>query len=63
MGLDAPWHVEFSQTRDGTHVPCNGSAESLPLDHQGSPHQLIFNKCVMTVQWRKIVFEQMVLDN
>ena len=21
MGLVAPWHVEFSQTRDQTHVP------------------------------------------
>ena len=26
-----------SQHRDGTHVPCAGSAESSPLDLQGSP--------------------------
>ena len=24
MGLVAPWHVESSQTRDRTHVPCIG---------------------------------------
>ena len=24
-------------TRDGTRIPCIGSAESQPLDHQGSP--------------------------
>ena len=23
--------------RDQTHAPCNGSVESGPLDHQGSP--------------------------
>ena len=23
-GLGAPWHVESSQTRDQTHVPCTG---------------------------------------
>ena len=26
-----------SQYRDGTHVPCTGSAEFSPLDLQGSP--------------------------
>ena len=26
-----------SPTWDGTHAPCSGSIESLPLDHQGSP--------------------------
>ena len=24
LGLVVPWHVGFSQTRDGTHVPCIG---------------------------------------
>ena len=27
-----------SPTRDGTQAPCIGSAESYPLDHQGSPN-------------------------
>ena len=25
MGFSAPWHVESSQNRDRTHVPCTGS--------------------------------------
>ena len=31
-----------SMTRDGTHAPCIGSAESLPLDFQGrSPREYL----------------------
>ena len=37
MGLAAPWHVESSQTRDRTHVPCIGRQSSYPLCHEGSP--------------------------
>ena len=29
------WDLSFP-TRDRTHAPCSGSAESSPLDHQGS---------------------------
>ena len=36
-GLVAPWHVESSQTRDQTHVPCIGRQISYPRCHQGSP--------------------------
>ena len=31
-------------TRDGTRVPCIRSAESYPLDHQGSPRAVSFRK-------------------
>ena len=31
-----------SPTRDRTRAPCSGSAESWPLDHQGSPHVLFW---------------------
>ena len=33
----APWHVESSQTRDLTHVPCTGQVGSYLLYHMGSP--------------------------
>ena len=37
----ATWHVgSYSLTRDQTHVPCNGSWESSPLGHQGSPFRV-----------------------
>ena len=32
-----------SPTRDQTQAPCIGSAESYPLDHQGSPLNLLIN--------------------
>ena len=35
MGLRAPWHVQSSQTRDRTCVPCVGSG-FLTTDHHGS---------------------------
>ena len=31
-----------SLTRERTWVPCIGSTESQPLDHQGSPHMYVF---------------------
>ena len=39
-------HVTWSSlTRDGTRAPCNGSSESQPLGHQGSPlNKLLENK-------------------
>ena len=36
-GFVPPRHVESSWTRDQTHSPLNGQADSAPLDHQGSP--------------------------
>ena len=36
--LSCGMHVgSNSPTRDQTQVPCTGSVESYPLDHQGSP--------------------------
>ena len=40
MGLAALWHVESSQTRDRTGVPCIGRWILNPLDHAGGPHHL-----------------------
>ena len=38
------WHVgSNSLTRDRTWAPCIGSAESQPLDHQGSPRIKVLN--------------------
>ena len=34
------WNLS-SPTRDWTHVPCGRSAESQPLDYQGSPWVLV----------------------
>ena len=34
--LHGVWDLS-SPTRDQTRIPCIGSAESQPLDHQGSP--------------------------
>ena len=31
----------LASTRDRTHDPCSASAESEPLDSQGSPHQIL----------------------
>ena len=36
VGLVAPQYVGSFGTRDQTHVPCIGSQDSLPLNHQGS---------------------------
>lgn len=32
-------HVGFQFSKDQIHTPCNGSVESYPLDHQGSPEE------------------------
>ena len=42
MGLAAPWHVESSQTRDQTCVPCIGMHILNHLDHQNSPPEVFF---------------------
>ena len=44
--LATPWSMWdlSSQTRDQTDAPCYGIAESLPLDHQGSPWKEYFRR-------------------
>ena len=48
-----------SQTRDWTHAPCSGSAESYPLDHQGNPQNL-FVKILTLVSRNMILFGEKV---
>lgn len=39
--LETPWYETPAVNR--TREPCSGSAESSPLDSQGSPMVLVFN--------------------
>ena len=43
MGLAAPRHVEFSQTRGLNRCRLSWQADSQPLDHQGSPKKEVVN--------------------
>ena len=42
------WDLSFL-TRDRTHVPCSGSMEYQPLDHQGSSQRLSFVFCFLGI--------------
>ena len=56
--LSCVTHVgSSSPTRDRTWAPCIGSAESYPLDHQGSPCFLCFliAAILVGVRWYLIV--------
>ena len=46
----ARWILIPHSTRDWTHTPCSGSAESYPLDCQGSPW-LPFSFCMIPFIW------------
>ena len=51
--LSCGMHVGSSSlTRDGTWAPCLGSAESYPLDHQGSPPPTFFSPQFNNIFWR-----------
>ena len=41
-----------SPTRDPIQVPCIGSMQSWPLDHQGSPQANPFSMCTVDEPWK-----------
>ena len=59
--LHSMWDLSFPN-RDRTHAPCSGSAESQPLDHQGSPLHFFKRKIVaQTVEGIGQVYKSGVL--
>ena len=42
IGSQSPKGRRISPTRDQSHTPCSGSAESYPVDHPGSPSFTLF---------------------
>ena len=54
-----------SLTKDQTWAPCIGSAESYPLDHQGSPKStfLCMKRSLITSHWRLRKYQHTKAEN